>query len=59
MKRICLKILLPSFIEEVILYAISDQIEEQEGQRRYEMRKKTNVVIMFTSDSKKRKYEKA
>ena len=50
--------LLPSFIEVVMLCALLNQVRKEGGQRRYEMREITNVVIMFTSDSKRRKFKK-
>ena len=50
--------LLPSFIQVVMLCALLNQVREEGGQRRYEMREITNVIIIFTSDSKRRKFRK-
>ena len=50
--------LFPSFIEVVTLCALLKQVKEEGGQRRYEMRGITNIIIMFTSASKRRKFQK-
>ena len=50
--------LFPSFMEAVMLCALLNQVREEGGQRRYEMREMWRVIIMFTSDSKKRKFRK-
>ena len=49
--------LFPSFMKVVMLCALLNQVREEGGQRRYEMREITNVIIMFTSDSKRRKFK--
>ena len=46
------------FMKLVMLSALVKQVREARGQRRYEVIEITNVIIMFTSDSKKRKIEK-
>ena len=40
----------------VMLSALVKEVREEGGQRRYEVIEITNVIIMFTSDSKKRKF---
>ena len=49
--------LFPLFVKVVMLCALLNQIREEGGQRRYEMREITNIIIMFTSDSKRRKFK--
>ena len=49
--------LFPSFVKVVMLCALLNQVRKERGQRMYEMREITNVIIMFTSDSKRRKFK--
>ena len=49
--------LFPSFMKVVMLCALLNQVREEGGQRRYARRKITNVIIIFTSDSKRRKFK--
>ena len=44
------------FMKVVMLSALVKEVREEAGQRRYEVIEITNVIIMFTSDSKKRKF---
>ena len=46
-----------SFMKVVMLCALLKQVREEGGQRRYEGREITNVIIMFPSDSKRRKFK--
>ena len=41
---------------KVMLSALVKEVREEGGQRRYEVIEITNIIIMFTSDSKKRKF---
>ena len=45
------------FMKVVMLSALVKEVREERGQRRYEVIKITNVIIMFTTDSKKRKFK--
>ena len=44
------------FMKVVMLSALVKEVREEGGQRRYEVIEITNIIIMFTSDSKKRKF---
>ena len=47
-----------SFMKVVMLYALLKQVREEGCQRRYyEGREITNVIIMFPSDAKRRKFK--
>ena len=43
--------LFPLFMKVVMLCALLEQVREEGGQRRYEEREITNVIIMFPCDS--------
>ena len=44
------------FMKVVMLSALVKEVRKEGSQRRYEVIKITNVIIMFTIDSKKRKF---
>ena len=44
------------FMKVVMLSALVKEVREEGGQRRYEVIKITNIIIIFTTDSKKRKF---